>query len=1139
MAESQYRLQTEEGLSKQYSLARLIEKHSAGVVSGSVRCTPDDGSTWTSLNDLIQQQPAPQKNSASKAGPDSESASITQSETAVNRSTDPEPLTLKSSGRRLKRLQAGGVQSSAGNSRKRKRLTTALSEGPAAEVTQSDESDSEPESPFDSEIKSPEDLIGVQLANERYTITGKLGKGSMAYVLRASDSRLLTDVVVKVPKPEKMTDADIRDRFRRESQLLVQLTHPHVVKVLDVGEYSDLPYVVMQLLSGGTLTDRINDPANNGKGMPPDSLKTWLREVARALDFCYRKGMVHRDVKPANILFDEDENAYVSDFGLTKIMYGDYDNIDPSDTASGVVLGTPNYISPEVVLGKGYDGRADQYSLGITVYHTLFGKAPMQGDNATATMINQTQKRLQLLSDIRSDVPRELALAVRKSIEKKPEARFDTCEEFAEAVIEGLRVPPGTQSIPTAATDWGDGDAATASSSSSSAQRRRSSNSSRSARSGQASRQSAVIAEVPVADEALDWLEPASTSSASLPPRRGKATSGKSSRKKSAARQNSTVIFGQEVHPGLVIGFAVGVAALVISIIVRYATAPDLNDGPPIQDFSGTTFEASQEELAEGYSEQHAAESSANAADAAAAGRDKQPAGNPSSHSQKSTTVAAKPVNSTAASASNNSSASKPSLSETSNGSVVATSDPSDSGSNHSPPSAATTDSVDAAKQNLIPYTAADPLTVPAVDTPVLVVGNRVWEKASAEFSTKLQGQYAADALTSLSPDGRLFAAAGKSLNQTDSDVHVWDTTSGKKLFTAKGQPDRYVDCILLSANRLLLGSRWKDTLQVWNTEDGSQQKDVKLSGVTIHNNNATISPDGEFVAVVSNHHLGIIRAANGRIVGAMRSPRQRPGNPKAANSGQDQGNQEVYESLAALKFSPGGRFLAAVATEPTTRILCWNSSGELEVDHALPELNGTEPTLQWLNDSSGWRIGNQIVDRESTRVTAVAPHARDVRFYLYDDAHIVAQLPTETNGLQLRDLPALDIAASLKSIHSTDAFLSLTHGASVQVLLPEKVSAIDAVERALQRALSRNDVRIEDEQQETQFTLQRPAADDELTLQLVADGQTRWSAAFTIKRELDDDEFVRQLSAALEDTVIPYFIPRDPAGLSLPYVIE
>ena len=294
------------------------------------------------------------------------------------------------------------------------------------------------------------DLVGVELAGGRYRITSGFGNGSMAWVMRATDSRLLTDVVVKVPRPSRMADREILSRFRRESRLMVQLSHPHIVKVLDVGEYKKLPYVVMQLLTGGTLSDRI---AREPKGLSPDSLRSWIREVARALDFCCRKGTVHRDVKPANILFDEDGNAYVSDFGLTKIMFGEYENIDPSETAAGQVLGTPNYMAPEIVLGRKYDGRADQYSLGLTVYHALFGRPPMQGDSSTETMINQTQKQLKLLSDIRPDVPQELALAVRKSIEKKPDDRFASCEEFAEAVIRGLQAQ---EPSPTAESDSSD-----------------------------------------------------------------------------------------------------------------------------------------------------------------------------------------------------------------------------------------------------------------------------------------------------------------------------------------------------------------------------------------------------------------------------------------------------------------------------------------------------------------------------------------------------------------------------------------------------------------------------------------------------------------------------------------------------------
>jgi serine/threonine protein kinase len=292
------------------------------------------------------------------------------------------------------------------------------------------------------QVRQPQDLIGLLLAGDRYRVKSQLGKGSMAYVFLAEDHRLKTDVVIKVPKPELFTTQDFRERFKRESQLLVRFSHPHVVGVLDVGEYDGLPYVVMPLLSGGSLLDRLKKDGNEKKQMTPESLRDWVPGVARALDFCFRKGLVHRDVKPANILFDDDNNAFVGDFGLSKVMYGEHTELNSSETMAGIVLGTPNYVSPEVIHGKPYDGRADQYSLGITVYQMLFGRAPMQGASPTVTMINQTQRKLKLLSEIRPDVSRRLALAIQKSIEKQPQDRFACCEDFAEAVLEGLRDKP-------------------------------------------------------------------------------------------------------------------------------------------------------------------------------------------------------------------------------------------------------------------------------------------------------------------------------------------------------------------------------------------------------------------------------------------------------------------------------------------------------------------------------------------------------------------------------------------------------------------------------------------------------------------------------------------------------------------------
>jgi serine/threonine protein kinase len=411
-------------------------------------------------------------------------------------------------------------------------------------------------------VKKAEDFVGVSLADDRYLVKSQLGKGSMAYVFLAADRRLETDVVVKVPKPEKFTTNDFRDRFKKECQLLVRFSHPHVVGVLDVGEYDELPYVVMQLLSGGSLADLLQKESNDKGQMPPEFIKTWLQGVGRALDFCARKGMIHRDVKPANILFDGDRNPYVSDFGLSKVMYGDHTDLNSSETAAGAVLGTPNYIAPEIVLGKDYDGRADQYSLGISVYHTFLGRPPMQGGNATATMINQTTKQLQLLSDIRADVPRELALAIRKSIDKNPENRFESCEAFAEAALDALRAPLGkiVASVPTAPSALEPKRKKKRTEGTSSQSSMRSGTVRKRNKSNQSGRADAVNA---AAD--LEWLDLASEGEAStenyLPPKSGKR---KTSRTKKQPRKSGP-------PKGALIGLAVGLIGVVLFGLFLYA----------------------------------------------------------------------------------------------------------------------------------------------------------------------------------------------------------------------------------------------------------------------------------------------------------------------------------------------------------------------------------------------------------------------------------------------------------------------------------------------------------------------------------------------------------------------------------------
>jgi serine/threonine protein kinase len=175
-----------------------------------------------------------------------------------------------------------------------------------------------------------------------------------------------------------------------------------------------------------------------GGQMSPKSLKQWILEIGRALDFVARQGMAHRDVKPANILFDDDNNAFLSDFGLAKVVYGDHRDTDAEMTGAGYIVGTPNYVAPEIVLGNSFDGRADQYALALTVFHLMAGASPMQGASSTATIVNQTQRILPLLNTVRPDVPIGVALAVQQALQKRPAMRFPSSADFAEAVIAGL-----------------------------------------------------------------------------------------------------------------------------------------------------------------------------------------------------------------------------------------------------------------------------------------------------------------------------------------------------------------------------------------------------------------------------------------------------------------------------------------------------------------------------------------------------------------------------------------------------------------------------------------------------------------------------------------------------------------------------
>jgi formylglycine-generating enzyme required for sulfatase activity/Flp pilus assembly protein TadD len=281
--------------------------------------------------------------------------------------------------------------------------------------------------------------IGATLGNGRYKITRKLGEGGMGSVYVAWDANLQTEVVVKVPHATQQDDPEATTRFVREASSLVKLSHPHIVKIVDFGEQAGQPYAVMQFLSGGSLTTRQGDEGQPPRKLPAESLKEWLPSIAKALDFVHAQGYLHRDVKPANILFDSYGNAFLSDFGITKFAVArQAADSGKSLTGAGMVLGTPEYMAPEVIMGQPADGRLDQYGLAVTVYELLAGRRPFEDATATAVLVQHTAQQPPDVRSFNGDVSPALGAVIGRALAKEPAKRFATCVAFADAAIAAI-----------------------------------------------------------------------------------------------------------------------------------------------------------------------------------------------------------------------------------------------------------------------------------------------------------------------------------------------------------------------------------------------------------------------------------------------------------------------------------------------------------------------------------------------------------------------------------------------------------------------------------------------------------------------------------------------------------------------------
>jgi hypothetical protein len=247
-----------------------------------------------------------------------------------------------------------------------------------------------------------------------YRILELIGRGGMGEVFLAQDEALDRRVAIKRIAAPLTGEAAARSRFLREARAMAGIEHPHVVRVYALGEAEGQPYVVMEYVPGVTLAARL---ARGPLGLE-EALRI-AREVTQALDAAWSRGIVHRDVKPANILLDRQDHAKVADFGLARLPREG----DPEATGSGTVVGTAHYISPEQARGEEVDFRSDVYSLGIVLYERLGGRKPFTGRSPMEVMARQLSDSLPPLREARPDVPSELATLVESMTAKIPAAR--------------------------------------------------------------------------------------------------------------------------------------------------------------------------------------------------------------------------------------------------------------------------------------------------------------------------------------------------------------------------------------------------------------------------------------------------------------------------------------------------------------------------------------------------------------------------------------------------------------------------------------------------------------------------------------------------------------------------------------------
>jgi Protein kinase domain len=268
----------------------------------------------------------------------------------------------------------------------------------------------------------------------RYGRPERIGEGGMGEIFRAEDEVLGRTVAIKLLAERYARDGSIRARFKREALAAARLSgEPNTVTIFDVGEWQERPFIVMEHLSGGSLEERLQrtGPAAAAEALP------WLEQAAAALDSAHRGGIVHRDVKPGNLLLDRDGALHVADFGIASAPGME------SLTITGTVMGTAGYLSPEQAQGERASPASDRYALGVVAFELLTGRRPFESDSPTAEAAAHVQAPIPSVSAL-SDLPSELDPVFERALAKDPAQRFETSADFVAALRQALAAGAGT-----------------------------------------------------------------------------------------------------------------------------------------------------------------------------------------------------------------------------------------------------------------------------------------------------------------------------------------------------------------------------------------------------------------------------------------------------------------------------------------------------------------------------------------------------------------------------------------------------------------------------------------------------------------------------------------------------------------------